>query len=37
MGDREKKVIPYHAIQIVFKEPKKESIKTELIQLGGPI
>jgi multimeric flavodoxin WrbA len=34
-GSPRKKGNTYHAIQTVFKELKKEGIKTELIQLGG--
>jgi multimeric flavodoxin WrbA len=34
-GSPRKKGNTYHAIQTVFKELKREGIKTELIQLGG--
>jgi multimeric flavodoxin WrbA len=34
-GSPREKGNTYHAIQMVFKEIKKEGIKTELIQLGG--
>jgi multimeric flavodoxin WrbA len=34
-GSPREKGNTYHAIQVVFKELKKEGIKTELIQLGG--